>query len=68
MNTDQLQTEPAIQPSEFTLQCEDCTRFISVFEANFYYQQVLCSKCLEQKKVILVKPQPKGVRLNGWDI
>lgn len=54
--------------AEHQIQCEDCTRWLSLGEINVYYNQVVCARCLEMKSVILVKTQPPEVRVCGWSI
>lgn len=51
------------------VECAECGAEGAAAKAVIRGDQWFCSeRCAERSLAPLIKPQPKGVKLNGWDI
>lgn len=51
------------------VECAGCPREIEAAKVIIRDEQSFCSvECAEKKLALLIRPQPKGFRLEGWDL
>ena len=59
-----------INLNDFKVQCELCTRWVSIdlVTIDDRFRLICSQQCLEHHSALYLKPQPAGVNIDGWDV
>lgn len=71
-------SQQARDPSGIELPCANanCNQTVFLCSSDFFWsprtgyelREVYCPKCDERANAPMIKPQPKGFKVDGWDV